>query len=222
MTFENQMLWNMLSYFVYTICKDRDESHGHSHMEEVAKNASKILKSDYPYNEKFYNDVIIVAWLHDVNDHKYDFDGKLKDKLQSFIDNELVLVNRSSTRLILDIIERISFSRENKQIIKGKSHDWEHVIGHYGIKIRNVVSDADKIEALGEIGLERCIEYAKEVYMKKFNREISHDELVKNVSTHADEKILLLKDKFIRTNHGKEMAEYAHNEFVECLEKFKA
>lgn len=215
-------LWQTLSEFVDMVCEGRDESHGHAHMEMVANNTIRILESDYLYgkDQQFYNDALIVAWLHDVNDHKYDFDGQLKQKLKNFIDTRLADIKRSSTDLILNIIERISFSRENKQIIQGKPQDWDEVIGQYGKEIRHIVSDADKIEALGYIGLERCIECAKNFYKKKFNKEITHDILVKNVSDHANEKLLLIKDHFIRTKHGKHMAEKAHDEFVDCLISF--
>lgn len=217
----NYPLWYKLSEFVHILCEDRDESHGHDHMKKVAKNTLKILENDYPDEKQtFYNDVLIVAWLHDVNDHKYDKDGQLKVKLEEFIKKDLSDERASSEKLIIDIIERISFSRENKNHLLGKDQDWKQVIGDYGIKIRNIVSDADKIEALGKIGLKRCIQCSKEFYKLKHNKDITNDLLVKNVCDHSNEKLLILKDQFIRTNYGKKMAEVAHAEYLKYLNLF--
>lgn len=216
---EHQLLWEKLSNFVSNICKERDESHGHSHMKKVAENALKIIEADYKDFENYdiiLRDTIIVSWLHDVADHKYDVDGRLYQNLLKFLKDESVT---DSPELIMNIIDRISYSKEAKAIRMNQPLDWDKVLGPHGIIVRNIVSDADKLEAIGRIGVERCIEYTREHHKEKFNVDIPHDELVKNVIDHANEKLLRLKDHFIRTNEGKRMAEPLHNEMVVLLKE---
>ena len=43
--------------------------------------------------------------------------------------------------------------------------------------------------------------------------------MVKDVKQHAKDKLLRLKDEFIRTKPGKKMAEKLNNEMVEELKK---
>ena len=76
-----------LSNYVQNICRGRDESHGHSHMEKVANTATYIVNKDFkdhPDYLKILKDSLIVAWLHDVSDHKYDKDGTLDERLDEF------------------------------------------------------------------------------------------------------------------------------------------
>ena len=62
---------------------------------------------------------------------------------------------------------------------------------------RNIISDADKLEALGEVGLRRCMQFSE-----------AHNG---NVIEHCHEKLLkLLPDGFIRTNAGKKLAVPGH------------
>jgi len=202
-------IWDKLSAYVTEICHDRNPDHGHEHMQTVAYNTLKILQSENINCQKTWQDAIVVAWLHDVADHKYDHDGKLKENMHQFI-TKIV----DNPTLIIDIIERISYSKE----VKIGTDDWETVLGKYGCLIRNIVSDADKLEALGINGFNRCVEYTKYNYIKKFDHEIPRDVLKKNVLDHANEKLLKLKDFYIKTESGKKMAEKLHQELIFCLE----
>ena len=210
-------LWCTLSDFVSDVCKGRDESHGHAHMKNVAETSSTIACVEYSHHPSFQSimeQTIIVAWLHDVPDHKYDEDGKLKQRVIEFLENEIKVPN---AEYILDIIERISYSKEVRSSGNGNVLDWHEILGEEGVIVRNIVSDADKLEALGIIGLKRCIEYATHVHKKKTGKNITSETLVKNVVDHADEKLLRLKDEFIRTKAGKEMAESLHKEIEDRI-----
>ena len=201
-----------LENFVKKTCDKagRDPSHGYEHMKQVYANSMiicKMMKIKDPYILKM---VTIVSWLHDVFDHKYDFDGKLKNRVNEFLESHY---KPKDIKLILDIIERISFSKENKVRINNQQLDWIEVLGEKGVLIRNIVSDADKLEAIGKEGINRCIMYTKEC-----NENISDDELINNVKKHADEKLLRLKDEFIRTEAGKQLAQPLHEEMKNMLE----
>lgn len=210
-------LENKLKEFVKDVCKDREPSHGYEHMEKVKSNSIKIYNELPPKSDSYVKDdilknlIITVAWLHDVYDHKYDHDGKLRNKVMMFL---VDLKDPTHATIVMDIIERISYSRENKSILNGEALDWNDVLGSEPLLVRNIVSDADKLEAIGQVGVDRCVAYTLEK-----NPNISGENLVKHVMKHADEKLLRLKDEFIRTEPGKRMAEPLHQEMIEGLEK---
>lgn len=212
-------LWNLLNDFVSDVCRDRDESHGHNHMETVANSSLTILQEiDHNFDkDRIKMLVTVVAWLHDVNDHKYDHDGTLSDKVNIFLQTNFP----NDSTLIKNIIDRISFSKENRVLVKGGSLDWDQVLGEEGCLVRDIVSDADKLEAIGKVGFDRCVEYTKETYLTKHGQEIPEELLVKNVIQHSNEKLLRLKDEFIRTKPGRKLAKPLHVELVQCLETLK-
>ena len=86
--------------------------------------------------------------------------------------------------------------------------------------MRDIVSDADKLEAIGIAGVKRCMEYQIHKYKEDFlNQEIPLLLLVKRVVEHAHEKLLRLRDHFIKTKMGKEISLPLHNEMVILVEK---
>jgi len=213
----NIIMWNQLSAFVEKVCAGRDHSHGHMHMEKVAQNALFIynhtqskLKNDHTWNL-----TMTVAWCHDINDHKYNdmFTLQMCDFFRHYY-------TESEIKLILNIIDRISYSKENNTMKQNKKLDWLEVLGDTGCFVRDIVSDADKLEAIGKIGMERCIEYTKHHYFEENHQEIPYQELVVEVVKHANEKLLRLKDEFIRTNIGKDMAKPLHDEMITMLADF--
>lgn len=217
-----ETMWIKLSDFVKITCKERDASHGHQHMEKVALNSLQIFKElSGQYfllnwnNHKQLRIIITVAWLHDVADHKYDYTGDLEQKVKIVIND--FFTKKDDQNLIWNIINRLSFSKENKARLNNQTLDWVDVLGNNGKFIRDIVSDADKLEAIGKIGIDRCIMYSKEKYFEKYGQEIPKNELIKSVKIHADEKLLRLKDEFIRTKPGKRMAEPLHQEMFDFL-----
>lgn len=215
----NNELWNALSAFVSQECEDRDESHGPAHMRTVADTVHKIYHHEYGpgvRNPRIYNLAISAAWLHDVMDHKYVLiDGvktRITDLLRTFF-------TKDDTDLILRIIDRVSYSKENAVIMQGGKLDWNEELGPDGCAIRDMVSDADKLEAIGSVGIERCKQFSQEHYFAKHRVHIGDRELIQSVLDHADEKLLRLKSEFIRTDWGKKLAEPLHEEMLEALNK---
>jgi HD superfamily phosphodiesterase len=159
--------------------------------------------------------IIVVAYLHDINDAKYDKDGLLDAKLREFLryiyahhgvsafnpDDTPTTTSDEYTDIILAIIHAISYSRENRAIEAGFPINFEKRLGKIAALIRNIVSDADKLCAIGIIGLNRCEEYTI-----AYNPDISRKKLIYEVVKHYDEKLSRLSSEFIRTKTGKEMA----------------
>lgn len=202
--------WNTLSTFVQTVCEGRDESHGHAHMKAVAETARTIVERDFGDHPNFSNlllDAITVAWLHDVSDHKYDHDGMLDKQLDTFGYSNIANFDQ-----IKKVVKLISYSSENRAILAGSPLNYEELLGEHFATVRHIVSDADKLEAIGKIGIDRCIEYTTHS-----NPGSSEEKIVREVKKHADEKLLRLKDEFIRTPTGKFLASSLHEEMVKIL-----
>lgn len=184
-----QKLWEQTADFVKSMVVGRDQSHDYNHMQAVARDSIKtyILKdNNIPHSHGDVEYLILVAWLHDVFDHKYPNIESAKKKTRDWIQTLNLEIN---TDLVFDIIERISYSKEMNDIHSGDIKNWESILGKNGTKIRDIVSDADKIEALGDIGFQRCYDYTK--YK---NPNLSHYALVERVCEHSNEKLFKLKD----------------------------
>ncbi len=169
-----------------------DESHDISHAIRVASTALEIHNS----MEKFLllnsrNIVYLSAMVHDIVDYKYNNEEECQRK-GKFIEQHLhkYLTDEEIT-IVFAIINNISFSKEKA----GKTID----LGKYQV-LRDIVSDADKLDALGVIGLRRCF-----AFTEKLMPNASHDEIKKNVINHCHDKLLNL-DKYIKTKKGKEIA----------------
>jgi uncharacterized protein len=199
-----------LDEFVKKLTGDYDESHNYDHHAKVNENCLLIMKaygnelSDIDKKIIYY-----AAMLHDVVDHKYpNAEGKkilLEDFLKrSQLDEEMV-------RAILFVINNISYSKEVKN---GYPNFPSNEFTGFNLQlIRDIVSDADKLEAIGQVGIDRCF-----CYTRASNSDLDENQIKQKVVEHSIEKLLRLKDSFIRTPKGKELAEAPHN----LIEKFVA
>ena len=218
---EHQKLWGELSEHVATICAGRDESHGHAHMQKVALNSLEILEGEVTSTEDYSEVgrlVLIVAWLHDVADHKYDHDGTLQAKLDLVI--EKVARSTEEAAMIAEIILRISFSKEKRlrDQLSGPI-DWLSLLKcPRAVLVRHIVSDADKLEAIGSIGILRCKEYSAAAYAEAHQGQTIPVELLhQQVIEHADEKLLRLTPEYIVTPTGKKLAQPLHQQMINEL-----
>jgi uncharacterized protein len=201
--------WNLLSEFVAETCKGRDDSHGHAHMKAVAETTRFIIQQDFiDESGNLMLDAITAAWLHDIADHKYDHDGTLEQSLDHFGTTHIWNYHE-----IKQVIKYVSFSTENKAILAGTPLNFPAILGAYYSQIRDIVSDADKLEAIGTIGIQRCLEYTTHT-----NPTHTHAQVISDVKKHADEKLLRLASQFIKTPTARTIAIIRHNEMDEWLQ----
>ena len=182
--------------FVANSTKEFDESHNLEHALKVTHASHTIMETiDENYDKKL---ITFTAMLHDVCDHKYPC-SITEDELIRFIAPHFTAEKSAA---IMDVIHNMSFSKQ----VKGIAIVLAHPYNDYLI----AVSDADKLEAIGQVGIDRCTEYA-----------LTHGGVVPaDVVTHCHEKLLrLLPENFIKSVKGRELAEPLHNEIVEYVRK---
>ena len=93
-----------------------------------------------------------------------------------------------------------------------------------------IVQDADRLDAIGAMGIGRAFAYGGFMKREMYNPDVSHEihntfEEYKNKSgstiNHFYEKLLLLKDK-MNTETGKKIAQKRHKTMEMFLEQFFA
>ena len=194
-------LSNKLEDFVIKSTKIFDDSHNHVHMKNVVTNSFEIIDNDDMIRQKITDHpeiiklVLIVGWLHDVRDHKYP-NSISQEELENFI----LTIEPDNVQIICKMIDNISWSKEAKGLRKLLPEPYQTVL--------DIVSDADRLEALGKIGIERC-----EIFTREHGGVVPAD-----VITHCHEKLLrILPEGFIKTNYGKILAQPLHQEIVDYV-----
>lgn len=144
--------------------------------------------------------VELAALLHDVDDHKLSPDtAENKDRAAGFLRSQGVAEDR--IKEILRIIDRISFSRNRlpPDTLEGKC-----------------VQDADRLDALGAIGVARTFAFGG-----SHGRAIHDPEGQDRGSSiaHFYDKLLLLKDR-MNTETGRRMALHRHEYLKNFLAEF--
>ena len=207
---EHAKRWNLLSDFVQKTCAGRDESHGHAHMQSVATTARYLVQMDFADRRHYHHlilDATTAAWLHDIADHKYDHDGTLQQTLDDFGYKHI-----SNYEDIKKVIKYVSYSSENKAILAGTPIDYDTLLTPYYALVRHIVSDADKLEAIGQIGITRAIEYTRHA-----NPAFTEQQVIADVCKHANEKLLRLAIEFIRTPTARALARQRHQEMAQWV-----
>lgn len=205
----------------FNLCRDLtsdyDDSHDIEHHFNVLHNAvtiySKFLENPVDIFLKQNNCYTILVMisvsslLHDIIDHKYPTELEQKNKeINNYLEKNF---DEEIGKNIRWIIDNVSYSKEVK--LGCPRHN------NYLVQIaRHIVSDADKIEALGLIGLDRARKYA---IIK--NPDAPNDVIMKLVVQHCHDKLLKLKDFYMRTVHGQELAAFGHGVIVGFVEADK-
>lgn len=197
--------------FVKAILADAEGGHDWWHIYRVWKSAKQIAQSEEV-------DLFVVelgALLHDIADSKFH-DGD--ETVGPLMAREFLILHRVDKDVILhveNIITNISFKGGNQEQ-KFKSPELD------------VIQDADRLDALGAIGVARTFNYGGHKNREIYNPEIKPNlnmskEEYKNSDAptlnHFYEKLLLLKDR-MNTEAGKRMAEQRHEFMQTYLDQF--
>ena len=199
--------------FVKEQLKNAEGGHDWFHIERVYKNAQVIAAAEDCDLEV----VTLAALLHDIADSKFhNGDETIGPKVaRAFLEANQVVPD--TVDHVIAIIENISF--------KGGNFDQQ-----FHSKELAIVQDADRLDAIGAIGIARTFNYGgfknRALYDPEIKPNLSQtkEEYKKNEAptiNHFYEKLLLLTDK-MNTETGKKMAKKRHDFMVHFLAQFYA
>jgi len=209
----NENIVNKTILFVKKKLDNAEGGHDWFHIERVYKNALSIAD-----NEVCDDTVVkLGALLHDIADSKFhDGDETVGPKIASeFLASNKV--DKATIQHVINIIENISFKGGNTE----KSFS--------SIELE-IVQDADRLDAIGAIGIARTFNYGGFKNRPLYNPNIApklhmSKEEYKNSQAptlnHFYEKLLLLKDK-MNTETGKQIAQERHRYMEGFLSQFYA
>jgi uncharacterized protein len=193
------------------IFKDDCSGHDDDHTLRVFENAQRILKTE-PQANAFI--VSLAALLHDVDDIKlfpndFDYQNARKFMVDQAIDSKI-------QERVVDVISQVSFKANETSTpsaLEGK-----------------IVQDADRLDAIGAIGIARAFAYGgshhRKIYdpKEKPKTDMTYEEYRNGTSStinHFYEKLLLLKD-LMNTEEAKRMAIQRQRFMLVFLEEFYA
>ncbi len=208
---KEQVILNTI-HFVKKTLEGAEGGHDWFHIERVYKNALLISE-----NEKVDGFIVqLGALLHDIADAKfYDGDEAIGPKKareflkKQFVDEDIII---HVENIILFISYKCSLDISKK----------------FTSPELDVIQDADRLDAIGAIGIARCFNYGgfknRSLYDPAIepNLEMTKEQYKKSTTptiNHFYEKLLLLKDK-MNTKTGQLLAKERHRYMEGFLQQF--
>ena len=185
----NNNLTSSAIAYIKVLFKENSDGHDFDHSMRVYHNAMIIAECEQPCDMEV---VALASLLHDVDDHKL-FNTKDNSNARSFLKRNNI--DKSRADIICQAINEVSFSKN-----KGKTPSTIEA---------KIVQDADRLDALGAIGIARTFAYGG-----KHGRSL--DDSIK----HFHDKLLLLKD-MMNTDTGKKLAYERHDFLTLFLNQYK-
>ncbi|EDP70966.1 Metal-dependent phosphohydrolase, HD subdomain [Flavobacteriales bacterium ALC-1] len=210
---ESKLIETTIS-FVKSELKNAEGGHDWFHIERVYKNTLLIAK----HEDVDITVVSLAALLHDIADPKFHNGDETvgprvasKFLLRQNVDSEII-------EHVTQIIENMSFKNSFDLNPSFTSKEME------------VVQDADRLDAIGAIGIARCFNYGGFKDRALYNPEIAPNLNMTKAEykaakaptiNHFYEKLLLLKDQ-MNTKTGKRIASDRHKYMEGFLKQFYA
>jgi uncharacterized protein len=193
--------------FVKNELKNAEGGHDWFHIERVYKNALHISETE-EVNPLI---VALAALLHDIADSKFHNGDESVGPKKALAYLKTQEVSEEICIHVVKIIENISFKGGNKT-------------QNFHSKEIDVVQDADRLDALGAIGISRAFNYGGFKNRMLYNPEITPNLHMTPTEykaseaptiNHFYEKLLLLKDR-MNTKTGRRIASERH-QFMELF-----
>lgn len=182
---DNEKLIRDAIEYVSNLLENNSGGHDAAHSLRVYKNALAIAEKE-PECDLLV--VSLAAILHDADDHKL-FNNENNENTREFLkDNG---VSYEVTEEICRVINSVSFSKN-----RGKKPETLEGM---------IVQDADRLDAMGAIGIARTFAYGGE-----------HGRSIEESVQHFYDKLLLLKDE-MNTETARKLAESRHAFLAEFL-----
>ena len=197
--------------FVKNVLNEAEGGHDWWHIWRVRNLALKIAST-------VTSDTFIIelgSLLHDIADHKFHNGDETKgEKIAEEFLRELH-VDENTIYHVKGIINNVSFKGGNET-------------RSYSSTALDIIQDADRLDAIGAIGIARTFNYGgykgRELYNPEVeaNLNMTKEEYKKSTAptlNHFYEKLLLLKD-MMNTEEGKAIAQKRHGFMLEYLKEF--
>jgi uncharacterized protein len=176
------MFLSMITEFVINACVyilcimyNIDKSHGLGHARAVAKNAKKAMECwTTTLTTSVQLLIIAAALLHDVDDTKYFPENKNNENARFIL--FVCFFSNDDVKTIIDMINLVSASK-NKDSVPENLPSW-FLIPRY----------ADRLEAIGIIGLERTFEYTKKKNQPMFLLETKRAKTIEEMYSIATDE----------------------------------
>lgn len=185
---DNNIITAAIAY-IQDLFRGNSGGHDADHSMRVYQNALRIAEGEADCDKEI---VALAALLHDADDHKL-FQTKNNANAHSFLTTQKVAPEKIER--ICEAINAVSFSQN-----RGKRP--ETLEGR-------IVQDADRLDALGAIGIARTFAYGGE-----------HGRPLDETVAHFHEKLLLLKDE-LNTEAARKLAEPRHAFLEQFLAEYE-
>ncbi len=207
-----RIIINKTSEYVKKILEGEGSGHDWWHVYRVWKMAKKISKREKG------TDVFVIelaAILHDISDWKFN-DGDVT------VGSEIARNWLIKQKVSVDIVDHVC------EIIEEASFKGAKVKSKIKTKEGMIVQDADRLDAIGAIGIARAFAYGgykkRELYNpnikpKKHKSFKEYQNSNSSTINHFYEKLLLLKD-LMSTKTAREIAKTRHKYLTDFLERF--
>lgn len=207
----NEEIINIVKEFVKKKCYNDSTGHDWWHIQRVYQNAMLINEKEKA--NKFI--ITIIALMHDLYDHKF-FNGNIEEKIKETL-KELGIYKYISEK----DIENITYSCTNLGF--SANIDEQKELSIEG----KIVQDADRLDAIGAIGIARTFAYGGKngrlMYNPNNNELVNGEEYKQKGSntsiSHFYDKLLKIKD-LMNTDTAKIIAQKRHKYLEDFLQEF--
>lgn len=193
---DKQEILTLTQAYIKKTFLDEGTGHDYFHIERVVVNAKKILETENA--DSFL--VELAAWTHDIGDYKlHDGVDKSEELITAFLQS--IQVENDTINKVLEIVSQVSFSKGNTPTtIEAK-----------------IVQDADRLDAIGAVGIARCFAYGGSVGNILYN-PYDNSKDASSVQ-HFYDKLFKLKD-LMNTETAKQIAESRNRYMENFIEEF--
>lgn len=213
------MSWELIEKTISYVRQEmlgNDASHDWNHIDRVRKLAKFIAEKE-GFSQSQQLEVELGALLHDIKDWKYSGD----ENASSEAAREFLSQNNVDPKVIKEVcyvVANIGFSKELSQ-----------EPGAYVSPVLAVVQDADRLDAVGAIGIARCLTYGGAKNRILYDPAIpprdhlSESEYKYSQSTtmnHFAEKLFKLKS-LMKTETGRQIAEQRQQFMENYVKQFE-
>ncbi|WP_214817785.1 HD domain-containing protein [Exiguobacterium sp. s59] len=173
--------------FVEQIHENDHSGHDSAHIERVVRLVERLME-DEPVDKTV---LILAAYLHDVEDHKL---GRPKGLVKQHLN--AIDITDEQANLVLTLIDEVSFSKGREPTTRESE----------------ILQDADRLDAIGAIGIARTFQFAG-------SRGTPLDLSEESAIQHFHDKLLKLAS-MMHTAKAKQLAMSRHAFMQQFLEQF--